>query len=77
MQTIFYSISGCIKEYGVKINGKRSKVVCVNGVKKDKRWNIGGCEIGEVDEYKYLEITATVGMNGGFKSMGGQNSGCK
>ena len=24
MQTIFYNISGCIKEYGLKINGKKS-----------------------------------------------------
>ena len=34
MQTIFDNISGCIKEYGMKINGKKSQVVCINGVKK-------------------------------------------
>ena len=27
MQIIFDSISGCIKEYGMKINGKKSKEV--------------------------------------------------
>ena len=37
MQTIFYSISGCIKEYGMKINGEKSKVVCINGVKKRQK----------------------------------------
>ena len=42
----FDSISGCIKEYGM--------VVCINGMKKKRRWNIGGCEISEVDEYKYI-----------------------
>ena len=50
MQTIVYSISRCIEEYGMKINGKKSKVVCINGVKKKKKWNISGCEISEVDE---------------------------
>ena len=24
----------CIKEYGMKINGKKSKVVCINGDRK-------------------------------------------
>ena len=36
MQTIFDSISGRIKEYGMKINGKKSKVVCINGVKREE-----------------------------------------
>ena len=30
----------------------------------------GGCEIGEVEEYKYLGVTVKAGLNGGFKSMG-------
>ena len=34
MQTIIDSISRCIKEYGMKNNGKNSKVVCINVVKK-------------------------------------------
>ena len=69
LQTIFDNISGCIKEYGMKINGKKSKVVCINGA-KEERWNFGGCEIGEVEEYKYLCVTVKAGLNGGFKSMG-------
>ena len=39
---------------GRKINGKKSKVVCINGAKKKRIWNLCGCEIGEVKEYKYL-----------------------
>ena len=56
----------------MKINGKMSKVVCINGAKKENR-NFGGCEIGEIEEYKYLGVTVngvTAGLNGGFKSMG-------
>ena len=34
--TIFDNISGCIKEYGMKINGKKSKVVCINGAKEER-----------------------------------------
>ena len=33
-------------------------------------WNCGGSEIGEVEEYKYLEVTHKAVLNGGFKSMG-------
>ena len=47
------------------------KLVCINGAKKERSWNFGGCEIGEVEEYKYLCVTVKAGLNGGFKSMGG------
>ena len=33
-------------------------------------WNFCGCRIGEVEEYKYLGVTVTAGLNGGLKSMG-------
>ena len=56
----------------MKINTKKSYVVCINGLKKERRLNIGGCEIGEVDEYKYLGVTMKAGLNGGQK--GGSNS---
>ena len=52
LQTIFDNISGCIKEYGMKIKRKKSKVVRINGAKKERSWNVGGCEISEVEEYK-------------------------
>ena len=44
LQTIFV-ISGYIKEYGMKINGKKSKVVCINGAKKDWSWNLVGVKL--------------------------------
>ena len=50
LQTIFDNISGCINEYGMKINGKKSKLVCINGAKKVRSWNFGGCEFGEFEE---------------------------
>ena len=36
LQTIFDNIGGCIKEYGMKINGKKSKVVLINGTKEEE-----------------------------------------
>ena len=42
----FYSISGCISEYGMKVSEKMSKVkvVCINEVRKERRWNFGEVE---------------------------------
>ena len=54
----------------MKINGKKSNVVCINGAKEERSWNFGGSEIGEVEEYQYLGVTVKAGLNGGFKSMG-------
>ena len=48
LQTIFDIISRCIREYDMKINGNKSNVVCINGAKKERSWNLGGCEISEV-----------------------------
>ena len=39
------------------------------GLRK-RSWNFGGCEICEVEKYKYLGVTVKAGLNGGFKSMG-------
>ena len=36
------NIGRCNKEYCIKINGKKSKVVCINGDKKERSWNFGG-----------------------------------
>ena len=44
-------------------------MVCINEVKKERRWNFSGIGIEEVEEYKYLEVTANAGLNGGFQSM--------
>ena len=54
----------------LKINEKKSKVVCINGVVGRRRWIMGDCCIGEVEEYKYLGITIEGGKYGGFRSMG-------
>ena len=40
--------------------------MCINGVKKGSMWNLCGCRIGEVEEYKYLCVTVKIGLNGGF-----------
>ena len=38
MQRIVDSISGCISEYGMKVSRKKSKVICINVVKKERMW---------------------------------------
>ena len=48
LQTNFDNISECI-EYGLKFNGKKSNVICINGAKKEKSWNFGVCENGAVE----------------------------
>ena len=57
-------------EYGLKVNEKKSKVVCINGKVGRRRWMMGDCCIGEIKGYKYLGITIEGGKHGGFKSMG-------
>ena len=47
----------------------RKKMVCINGVMKERRWNVGGCEISEVDEHKYLGFSVNADLSGSFKSM--------
>ena len=59
---IFHNISECIKEYGMKINGKKSKVVCINRARKKRSFNFSGCEIGEVEAYMYLGVTVKAGV---------------
>ena len=41
-------------EYGLKVNEKKYKVVCINGEVGRCRWMMVECCIGEVEEYKYL-----------------------
>ena len=65
MKVIMEKLNECVVEYGLKINEKKSKVVCLNGEVGRRRWMIG-----EVEEYKYLGITVEGGKHGGFKSMG-------
>ena len=44
--------------------------VCINGEVGRRRWMMGDCCIGEVEEYKYLGIMIEGGKNCGFKRMG-------
>ena len=46
------------------------KVICINGVKTGRKLNFCGSRIGVVEEYKYLGVTVTAVLNGGFKNMG-------
>ena len=59
----------CVVEYDLKVNEKKSKVLCINGKVGRRKWMMGYCCI-EVEEYKYLGITVEGGTHGGFKSMG-------
>ena len=34
LQKIFDSISGCIREYSMKVSGKKWKVICIHGVRR-------------------------------------------
>ena len=47
----------------MKVCEKKSKAICINGVKKERMWNFCGSRIGEVEEYKYLCVTVMAGLN--------------
>ena len=64
MKVIMEKVHECVVEYGLKVN-KKSKVVCINGEVGRRIWMMGGCCIGEVEEYKYLGITIE-GEHGGW-----------
>ena len=59
----------------MNVNEKKSKVVCINGKVGIRRWMMGDCCIGEIEEYKYIGITIEGGKHGGFKSMGDRMKG--
>ena len=64
MKVIMEKIHECVVEYVLKVNEKKSKVVCINGEVGIRRWMMGDCSIGEVGEYKYLGITIEGGTHG-------------
>ena len=70
MQVIMEKVNECVVEYGLKVNKKKSNVVCINCEVGKRRRMMGDYCIGEVEEYKYLGITIKGGKHGGFKSMG-------
>ena len=57
MKVIMEQVKECVIEYGLKVNEKMSKVACIHGEVGRRRWMMGDCCIGEVEEYKYLEVT--------------------
>ena len=61
LQRMFDSISGCFNEYGMKVSEKKSKVICINGVKKERMRIFCGNKICEVEEYKHLGVTVKAG----------------
>ena len=69
LKVIMEKVNECVVKYGFKVNEKKSKVVCINGKVDRRRWMIGDCCIGEIEEYKCLGITVEGGKHGGFKNM--------
>ena len=70
MKVSMEKVNACVVEYGLKVNEKKSKVVCINGEGGRRRWMMRECSTGEVEEYKYLGITVEGGKHGCSKSMG-------
>ena len=54
LKVITEKVNECVVEHGLKVNEKKSKVVCINGKDGRHRWMMGDCCIGEVEEYKDL-----------------------
>ena len=69
LQSVCDHVSTVIEEYGLKVSEKKSKVVCINGIRGIRRWKIGGTDIDEHEKFKYPGVTAKGGLNGGFKSI--------
>ena len=67
MKVIMEKVNACVVE--LKVNEKTSKVVCINGEVGIRRWMMGDCCIGDVEEYTYIGITVKGGNKDGFKSM--------
>ena len=70
VKVIMAKVNECVVESGLKVIEKKSKVVCINGEVRRRRWMMGDCCIGEVEEHKYLGIMIEGRKHGGFKSMG-------
>ena len=41
MKVIMEKVNECVVEYGLKVNEKKSKVVCINGKVGRRRWMMG------------------------------------
>ena len=70
IKVIMEKVNECVVEYGLKVNEKKSKLVCINGEVGRRWWMMGDCCIREVEEYQYLGTTMEGEKHCGFKSMG-------
>ena len=61
IKVIMEQVKEWVIEYGLNVNEKKSKVVCINGEIGKRRWMVGDCCIGEIEEYKYLGVTVEGG----------------
>ena len=49
IKVIMEKVNKCVVEYGLKVNEKKSEVVCINSEVERRRWMMGDCCIGEVE----------------------------
>ena len=54
INVIMKEVNECVIYYGLNVNQKKSRVVCINGEVGRRRWKMGKSYIGELEEYKYL-----------------------
>ena len=54
MKVIMEKVNACVVEYDLKVNEKKSNLVCINGKVGRRRWMMGDWCIREVEAYKYL-----------------------
>ena len=50
MKVVMEQVNACVIEYCLKVNEKKSKVVCINGEVGRRRWMMGDCCIEEVED---------------------------
>ena len=46
MKLAMEKVNACVIDYGLKVNEKKSKVVCINGEVGRRRWMMRHCCIG-------------------------------
>ena len=47
MKVIIEKVNECVAEYGLRVNEKKSNVLCINGEVGIRRWMMGDCCIEE------------------------------
>ena len=52
MNVIMEKVNASVVEYDLKVNEKKSNVECINVEVGRRRWMMGDCCIGKVEEYK-------------------------